>query len=694
MPGIGQYVSSKLSYRLVAIVMLCVLAASGPATIGFYLFSRESAIDDAAQLIASITDNKVYTLDAELRLARQSLEKFRSHLSRALLAPPNSQDSDEFYAEVATQPNGMLTNDRSKFDGRTQAGIYINPTIPLDPFLRALHVRAQRLMTIYGSAVVPPFDSLWLLTRRRSEVVYMPRLPNLIYRAQLSDDLSATEWLTLGDPLTNPERGLRWTKASYDFVSWSWIVSAVMPVDFDGQWIGTIGHDIAISDLLAQLTRNDSFKGTEHFLINSDGEPILAGHWQQALEAGTLTLEDKQEMKNVIASFRQYAPTGTSGATIHRFGVSGMSSIVVSAAIAETGWTYYRVVSIPSIVGRITSAFIWTTAIAIAAMLLIAIAVHTALRMRIIQPVRELSGIVAQFAEGNTDARAPVRSTDEIGHLATAFNSMADRIQQSHNHLTQAQQDLRRHNQDLMRASRIKTNFLANMSHELRTPLNAILGFADVMQTELFGPLGNQRYREYTEDIKRSGQHLLALINDVLDMSRIEAGRADLDMIRRDLVPLINASVAMVRANADSKSLRIRLDLPSDVLTAQCDQRAVTQMLLNLLSNAIKFSPPGSEICVAARRQETGMAEVSVSDHGPGIAAVMLPRLFEPFSPKVAHIASNQEGTGLGLSITKGLIEAHGGQIDVETMAEDLVVNGPASGLGTGTIMRLTFPAA
>lgn len=691
-PGIGQYVSTKLTYRLVAIVMLCVLVASGPATIGFYLFSRETAIDDAAQLIASITSNKVYALDAELKLARQSLQKFRNHLSTALADPPSPVDEDDFHRRVTPQANGMIALDRTRFDGRSEAGVYLNPTIPPDAFTMALHVRAQRLMTIYGSAVVPPFDSLWLLTRRRSEVVYMPKQPNLIYRAQPSDDFSATEWLTLGDPATNPDRGLRWTRASYDFVSWSWVVSAVMPIDFNGQWIGTIGHDIAIGNLLDQLTRNDSFKSTEHFLIGQNGETILAGHWQQSLEAGTLTVDDKQAMKNVIAALRQYAPTEAGSASIHRFGVSGMSSIVVSDTIEETGWTYYRVVSIPSIVGRITSAFIWTTAIAIAAMLLIAIAVHTALRLRIVQPVRELSGIVAQFSEGHTDARAPVRSDDEIGHLATAFNSMADRIQLSHNHLTQAQQELRRHNQDLIRASRIKTNFLANMSHELRTPLNAILGFADVMQNELFGPLGSKRYLEYTEDIKRSGQHLLSLINDVLDMSRIEAGKADLDMITRDLVPIINASVAMVRPTAEAKSIRLHLALPNEPLLARCDQRAVTQMLLNLLSNAIKFSPAASAITISARHSEAMGTEISVSDEGPGIADVMLPRLFEPFSPKLAHIASNQEGTGLGLSITKGLIEAHGGEISIETRTEDQ----PSSNLypedKTGTVMRLTFP--
>ncbi len=685
--------STKLTYRLVAIVMLCVLVASGPATIGFYLFSRETAIEDSAQLIASITSNKVFALDAELKLARQSLLKFRNHLSAALQEPPNEQDASDFYQRLAAQSNGMIALDRSRFDGHSEAGIFLNPTIPIDAFTKALHVRAQRLMTVYGSAVVPPFDSLWLMTRRRSEVVYMPKEPTLIYHAQLSDDFSATEWLTLGDPVINPDRGLRWTKARYDFVAWSWVVSAVMPLDFKGDWIGTIGHDIEIGNLLKQLTRNDSFKSTEHFLIGRNGEPILAGHWQESLEAGTLTVDDKLALKAVIAALRQYAPTEADTASIHRFGVSGMSSIVVSDTIGETGWTYYRVVSIPSIVGRITSAFIWTTAIAIAAMLLIAIAVHTALRLRIVQPVRELSGIVAQFSEGHTDARAPVRSDDEIGHLAIAFNSMADRIQQSHNHLTQAQQDLRRHNQDLIRASRIKTNFLANMSHELRTPLNAILGFADVMQTELFGPLGSNRYLEYTEDIKRSGQHLLALINDVLDMSRIEAGKADLDMIVRNLAPIIHASIAMVRPTAESKSIRFHLIIPETPLMARCDQRAVIQMLLNLLSNAIKFSPVGSVITISARRTESGAAEIAVADQGPGIADVMLPRLFEPFSPKVAHIASNREGTGLGLSITKGLIEAHDGLIDVETGIEDQAGAASADSAKIGTRMRLIFPA-
>lgn len=674
--------------------MLCVLVASSSAVVCFYLFSRETTINDAGKRIASITNSRVEALNARLQMARESLEKFRTHLAHTLLAPPDAKDISEFDASIAIQPNGMLTNDRKTFDGRIEAGFFINPHIPLDPFMRALHMRAQRLMTIYGSAIVPPFDSLWLLTKKRSEIVYRPRFPNLIYQAQPGDDMSSTEQMTLGAPAINLDRGLRWTKAAYDFVSWSWIVSAVMPIDFNGQWIGTIGHDISISDLLNQLIRDDGFVGTESFLINSKDEPILAGHWQGELESGTLTIADKRAMKSVIDSLRQLPPTKKEGASIHRLSVSGINSIVVSDTIAETNWTYYRVVPLSSIVERITSAFIWALVIIIAAMLLAAVVIHIALRSLVIQPIQELTGIVTQLAEGNINARAPVHRIDEIGFFTKTLNSMADRIQQTHNHLTQAQQELRRHNQDLLRASRIKTNFLANMSHELRTPLNAILGFADVMQTELFGPLGNKHYREYAEDIKRSGRHLLDLINDVLDMSRIEAGKADLDMTKRDLVPVIKASIAIVRATADSKSLTIQLDLPKEPLMARCDQRAVTQMLLNLLSNAIKFSPDHSEILVSASRTNNGRAEIAVRDHGPGIAAAMLPRLFEPFSPKMAHIASNREGTGLGLSITKGLIEAHHGEIEVETTTEDIAVNASGSIVGTGTIMRLRFPPA
>ncbi|MDY0882839.1 ATP-binding protein [Dongia soli] len=676
--------------------MFCVLVASGPATVGFYLFSRETTIEDAAQLISVIASNKTRLLDAELSLARRSLETFRDHLIANLAAPLTPEEDAKFSTVFRRQPNGMITSDPAHFDGRTEAGVFLHPTTELTPLMKALHLRGPNLMTVYGSAIVPPFDSLWLLTRQRSEIVYMPRVPSFIYQAQVTDDYSGTEWVMLGDPATNPDRGLRWTQTTYDFVAWSWMVSAVLPIDINGTWLGTIGHDIFIRNLLDQLTENDRFKDTEHFLIDKTGQPVLAGHWQAGLEAGTLTLADKVAMGKVISTLQRYAPAQTGIANSYRFSVAGIKSVIVSIRIAETGWSYYRVVPIASIVGRVTSAFLWTMAIAFAAMLLITVALHTALRMSIVQPLRELASIVQSFAIGQTNIRAPVRTNDEIGHLGTAFNAMADRIHQSHAKLNQAQQDLLRQNRDLQRASRIKSNFLANMSHELRTPLNAIIGFTDVMQTELFGPLGNARYREYTMDIKRSGQHLLALINDILDMSRIEAGKADFDMAIRKLNSIIESCVSMISATASEKGITIEVSLPEAPLLARCDLRAVTQMLLNLLSNAIKFSPPDGRIFISARPTDKGGSEIAVRDQGPGIANAVLPHLFEPFSPKMADITSSLQGAGLGLSITKGLIEAHGGSITVETINTQMIAHGvPDEGIReTGTTMRLIFPAA
>jgi signal transduction histidine kinase len=676
--------------------MFCVLVASGPATIGFYLFSRETTIEDASQLISVIANNKTRLLDTELALARRSLETFRDHLIANLAAPLTPEEDAAFSTAFRRQPNGMITSDPAHFDGRTEAGVFLHPTTKLTPLMKALHLRGPHLMTVYGSAIVPPFDSLWLLTRQRSEIVYMPRVPNFIYQAQMTDDYSGTEWVTLGDPATNPDRGLRWTKTTYDFVAWSWMVSAVLPIDINGTWLGTIGHDIFIRNLLDQLTESDSFEGTEHFLIDKTGQPVLAGHWQTGLEAGTLTLADKVALGKVISTLQRYAPSQNGVANSYRFSIAGVKSIIVSIRIAETGWSYYRVVPIASVVGRVTSAFIWTMAIAFAAMLLITVALHTALRMSIVQPLRELASIVQNFAIGQTNLRAPVRTNDEIGHLSIAFNAMADRIHQSHGKLDKAQQDLLMQNKDLQRASRIKSNFLANMSHELRTPLNAIIGFTDVMQTELFGPLGNERYREYTADIKRSGQHLLALINDILDMSRIEAGRADFDMAVRKLNPIIESCVSMISATASEKGIRIEVDLPEVSLLAQCDLRAVTQMLLNLLSNAIKFSPPNGKVFVSARSTNNGGSEISVRDQGPGIADAVMPHLFEPFSPKTADITSSLQGAGLGLSITKGLIEAHGGTIAVETVNPQMAGHGDVDKgpIETGTTMRLIFPAS
>jgi two-component system, cell cycle sensor histidine kinase PleC len=231
-------------------------------------------------------------------------------------------------------------------------------------------------------------------------------------------------------------------------------------------------------------------------------------------------------------------------------------------------------------------------------------------------------------------------------------------------------------------ASRAKSNFLALMSHELRTPLNAIIGFSEVLGGEMFGPLGSGRYRDYANDIHGAGRHLLALINDILDLSKAEAGKFDLHC--EDIAPgeLITECLKLVRGRAMEAGLSLTQGGAIDVPGLFVDRLRVKQILLNLLSNAIKFTQPGGAIRVHAARGRDGQMLLSVSDTGIGIAPEMIQVALEPFRQIASPFARNVEGTGLGLSLVKALMESHGGELQID------------SALNLGTTARLVFPSS
>lgn len=215
-------------------------------------------------------------------------------------------------------------------------------------------------------------------------------------------------------------------------------------------------------------------------------------------------------------------------------------------------------------------------------------------------------------------------------------------------------------------ANQAKSEFLANMSHELRTPLNAINGFSEIMAAEMFGPLGDRRYKGYAADIHGSGQHLLSLINDILDMAKIEAGKLTLHYEPMALDVLCAEAVRLMRGKAQEAQLALTLDCPED-LHIEADQRGLKQVLLNLISNAVKFTPEGGAVSVKVAPRDAATVRVSVVDTGIGIAAKDLERLAQPFEQVEGQHSKSTQGTGLGLALTKSLIELHGGAMTIES---------------------------
>ncbi len=228
-------------------------------------------------------------------------------------------------------------------------------------------------------------------------------------------------------------------------------------------------------------------------------------------------------------------------------------------------------------------------------------------------------------------------------------------------------------------ANKHKSDFLASMSHELRTPLNAIIGFSEALLERLFGDV-NAKQEDYLKDIHSSGTHLLSLINDILDLSKVEAGRMELDVSQIDLPTIIAGAMALVRERAMQHRIALGLDIDPRIGPWLADARKVKQILVNLLSNAVKFTPDGGRVDVTAMLEDDGV-HVSVRDTGIGIAPEDQAAVFEEFRQVGADYTRKQEGTGLGLALTRKFIELHGGRIRVD------------SALGAGSVFTFTLPS-
>jgi PAS domain S-box-containing protein len=231
-------------------------------------------------------------------------------------------------------------------------------------------------------------------------------------------------------------------------------------------------------------------------------------------------------------------------------------------------------------------------------------------------------------------------------------------------------------------SNRTKSEFLANMSHELRTPLNAVIGFSEIFMHEMMGPLGNEKYQDYASDIHSSGKHLLNLINDILDISKIESGEARMFEEEIDVGEIVNSTLRLLAERAATNHITIVAEIGTGLPLLCADERKLKQILINLVSNAVKFSNSGGEIVIRVwSAMESGFV-IQVEDSGIGIALQDIPKALAPFQQIESDLNRSYEGTGLGLPLTKSLVELHGGSLNLESQ------------LGVGTTVTVRFPAS
>ena len=285
---------------------------------------------------------------------------------------------------------------------------------------------------------------------------------------------------------------------------------------------------------------------------------------------------------------------------------------------------------------------------------------------------RDVPKLTERIAPGGRVLQIRRRAMPD-GSIVTVYSDITE-IRASERKLIQARSQAEM-------ANHAKSDFLANMSHELRTPLNAIIGFSEIISQELFGSIGNEKYLEYMKDVHKSSLHLLSIINDVLDMSKIEAGKLELSKEALNIQAVIGEVIRMMRERAECRRIEVIAELSDEDIDTWADERAMKQIFLNLLSNAIKFSKEGGRVHIRVTSNRPDLAVVEFEDFGIGMTEEEQERALQPFGQAKPSTTRNYGGTGLGLPITKGLIEAHGGKLEIRSRA------------GHGTIVRVILPA-
>ena len=370
-----------------------------------------------------------------------------------------------------------------------------------------------------------------------------------------------------------------------------------------------------------------------------------------------------------VSSGKPALPNSVTGASL-----DGTPVLTTYAPIGVAGWWLFVEQPMSEAFGPIYDSMIRTVILFVFGALL-ALAVSYFLARRLSKPILTLQRGAVRIGAGDMSTRIKIKTGDEVEFLADEFNRMAAQLQE---YTAGLERKVAEKTAQLELANQHKSEFLANMSHELRTPLNAVIGFSEVLKEQMFGPL-NDKQKEYTRDISASGQHLLSLINDILDLSKIEAGRMDLEASTFSLPVALENALTLIRERASRHNLKLESNIEPGIETIFADERKVKQILINLLSNAVKFTQPGGRIGITVRRNGS-VAEIAVSDTGPGIAPENQERIFEEFRQLESTDSAKHEGTGLGLALAKRMVELHGGKISIQ------------SEVGKGSVFTFTLP--
>lgn len=431
--------------KLMLIVQASVALVIIPAMVGVYFYLKANLLEKEAATLTNETQ-AIVNANTQVLLNYEFNLKALSHtLQKTLAEPVKQNESAEFDRLIQRDPDRAWRNQKNGFDGMTESGVFLPPDAVLDAAQKSLHLRSKHLMDIYGASISSAYGNIWLLTKDKTEIIYDHVYPNFVSLMKADTDYTKTPWLTLGDPHSNPNRELRWTAPLLDPVSNGWIVSAVLPLDVNGRWVGTIGRDFNITKALPTLMQKSKrYSGELTFLRDAQGNFIDAGPWQKQLQTLPDTfkvdLSKMPEMATLLfhKDFTQRVHFYDKHVTF-----DGHEYLAIDAPMPYLNWRYTRLVPLDQILAPIRQLVNSLLGVVLAIGLLIGFLVDAAVKRSIVDRLQALADAVRRYGLGDTKVRANSLGNDEIAETSQEFNVMLKRIEANERELNLVMDNMR-----------------------------------------------------------------------------------------------------------------------------------------------------------------------------------------------------------------------------------------------------------